>query len=668
MAVPQLLDFDSSFIAGSNSSVDPSQLQRGQFWSGINVINMSGVISCRPGHRCLFKMPKGNLQGAAIFRPNVGLEQIIFAVEGKVYVTTWPFKEFHQIENIQFLPSAKQVFFCQTIQSARRIVPGDVTSPIELILPRAVMILQDGGFTAPAFYDGSMSGHIKGLPFQTPIGGPMQWVGDRLWVAYGAQVFASDIANPFSFVEQVYLGGTSSFIFSREVTAMSKTPSIEFPQLLVYTDDDTSLIQADIRDRNLWLTTIGFQKEILQVGCSSNRAVTSEAGRLSWWSSAGLVVFDPATSRGWTSRTPIRDNEMLISKKFLKDDLSLVAMGAFGQWLLISVPAEDTFNRSTWVFNNASFETVSDEGGPTWSGTWTGTRPVEWVYGVIAGAERIFHVSADRDGENRLWQSFTPDRLDNNCPIEWAVFTRNYFGISSNANKPPGVQCRYTFADIAFTAIEESTDIGVFCAPGVRGAYKPISTRQISVEKGSLSFDRDITMNDDLFAYKPQSRILRTEDLSQQNPDIESGSCPVESNLNDDNEESFGLLIVGHGPATLRWIRSFATEAPEEDFAGSAKACENEEAFNATRFDGESVFDTNADDAEELLSAKVLRIFSATETVSLTQSGISAVGVGHATSIVSQDAADRVAQRIAQRAAEIEIEAFSPPFFSLGLQ
>src|SRR6185295_483955 len=330
MAVPQLLDFDSSFIAGSNSSVDPSQLQRGQFWSGINVINMSGVISCRPGHRCLFKMPKGNLQGAAIFRPNVGLEQIIFAVEGKVYVTTWPFKEFHQIENIQFLPSAKQVFFCQTIQSARRIVPGDVTSPIELILPRAVMILQDGGFTAPAFYDGSMSGHIKGLPFQTPIGGPMQWVGDRLWVAYGAQVFASDIANPFSFVEQVYLGGTSSFIFSREVTAMSKTPSIEFPQLLVYTDDDTSLIQADIRDRNLWLTTIGFQKEILQVGCSSNRAVTSEAGRLSWWSSAGLVVFDPATSRGWTSRTPIRDNEMLISKKFLKDDLSLVAMGAFG--------------------------------------------------------------------------------------------------------------------------------------------------------------------------------------------------------------------------------------------------------------------------------------------------------------------------------------------------
>jgi hypothetical protein len=663
----QLLDFDSSFIGGSNSSVDPSQLARGQFWSGINVINMGGVISCRPGHRCLFKMPKGNLQGAAIFRPMIGLEQTIFAVEGKVYQTQWPFRTFTQIEGLSFLPSAKQVFFCQTIQSAQRITPGNVTSAIELITPKAVMIIQDGGFTAPGYYDGTNAGHIKGLPFQTPIGGPMQWVGDRLWVAIGSQVQASDIANPFSFVEQIYLGGTAAFQFSREVTAMSKTPSIEFPQLLVFTDEDTSLIQADIRDRSLWQTTIGFQKEILQVGCSSNRAVTSEAGRLSWWSSAGLVVFDPATSRGWTSRTPIRDNEMLVSKKFLKDDLSLVAMGAFGQWLLISVPAEDTYNKHTWVFNNASFETVSDEGGPTWSGYWIGTRPVEWVYGVIAGAERIFHVSTDSDGENRFWQSFTPDRLDNNCPITWAVFTRGYMGLSSPAQKPPGVDCRYTFADIAFTAIEDDTDIGIFMAPGVRGAFKPIATRRVAVEKGSLSFDRDIDMATDLFAYKGQSRIVRTEDLSNQFPDVESGSCPVESNLNDDNEESHQMLIVGHGPGTLRWVRSFAIEAPEEDFSGDAKACENEPEFNATRFDGESVFDTNSNVANELLSAKVLRMFFSTETASLTQSGISAVGVGSAESIVSQSAADRVAQRVAQRAAEIEIEAASPPFVSKGI-
>src|SRR6185503_18042476 len=308
----------------------------------------------------------------------------------------------------------------------------------------------------------------------------------------------------------------------------------------------------------------------------------------------------------------------------------------------------------------------NDEGGPTWSGYWLGTRPVEWVFGNIAGAERIYHVSTDADGENRLWQSFIPDRLDNGCPITWAVFTRGMFGLTSKL-KSPGNECRYQFADIAFTAIEEDTDVGVFVAPGVRGAFKPIATRRVAVEKGVLSFDREIDINSDLYAFKPQSRILRTEDLSQQFPDVESGSCPVESNKNDDNEESFQLLIVGHGPGTLRWIRSFGIIAPEEDYAGSNEACQNEEEFNVTRFDGESVFNKNNAEAVDELTAKPIEIFTSTKTVSLEQNGISAVGVGSAESIVSQDAADRVAERIATRDAEVQISAASPPFLSLGL-
>lgn len=661
----RLLDFDSNFIGGTNSSVDPSQLPRGQAWNTVNMINLGGVLSCRPGYRCLQKLPKGNLQGASIFRPNVGLEQMIIAVEGFVYTSQWPFKELKQIPDIQFSPIAKQVFFSQTIQAARRITPGDLSSAIELIIPKAVMIMQDGGSTAPAFYDGSISGHIKGIPFQTPAGGAMKWIGDRLWVAFGPQVFASDISNPFSFVEQIYLGGTSSFNFSREVTALSATPGVEFPQLLVFTDEDLSLIQANVRDRNAWPTIDGFQRQLLEVGCSSNRAVVSHAGRLSWWSSAGIVVYDPATSAKITSRAPIRDNELMISKKFLKDDLSLVALGAFGQWLLASVPAEDSYNKHTWCYNNTSFNTVSEEGGATWSGYWLGTRPVEWVYGVIADAERIFHVSFDEDGENRLWQCFTTDRLDNFCPITWAVFTRGYFGLTSQT-KPPGIECRFNFADIAFTAVEEDTDIGVFVAPGVRGAFKPIATRRISVEKGSLSFDQDIEATTELFAFKPQSRILRTEDLAQQNPLVEDGSCPVESTLNPDNEESFQLLVVGQGPATLRWIRSFATSAPEEDFAGSNEACQNEEPFNTVRFDGEGVFDANIEIATTELAAKVLRVFTSTQTASLTQNGVNAVGVGSAESIINQGTADRVAERIAKRVAEVEIQAVSPPFMSLG--
>lgn len=666
MAGNRLMDMDTSFIKGVNSSFCPSQLPLGYVWASVNTINIAGVISCRPGHRCIIKMPKGNLQGSAIFRPQVGFEQILIAIDGIIYVADYPFTNFRTLDTVRFTSYAKQVFFTQATQSARRLVPGDLASAIEVIEPRNVMFMQDGGSTAPAFYDGSSSGHISGTAFETPAGSVMQWIGDRLWVASGDQVFASDISNPFSFVEQVYLGGTVGFNFSSDITAMTTTPNIEFPQLLVYTNENTSLIQASIRDRSKWPTIDGFQKEILQVGCVGSRAVTSHFGRLVWFSSSGVVIYDAATARGWTSRSPLRDNEMLVSKKFLKEDLSLIAMGAFGQWLLISVPSEDVYNKHTWVFNNASFETITDEGGPTWSGFWLGTRPVEWVYGQLAGAERIYHVSIDTDGENRLWESFRPEQLDNGCPIMWAVETRGYFGLTSPAQKPPGFRVSYGWADVALTGIGEELDLGVFVAPGVRGEYQPILTKRINALRGSIRFDTPITATSKLFAYKPQSRTERTQDQSQQSPDEESGSCPVEADNDDNNEESFQVLVVGHGPASLRWIRSFAIQGPDEDFAGEPQACINETPFNIVRFDGAATFNEDQRIATEEIAAKIIRNFESLKTESLTYNGITAVGVGFSESFVSQEAADRVAERIAIRQAEIEITQASGPFLSLG--
>lgn len=666
----KILDFDSAWINGVDSSVDPSQLAPGTAWSAINMINIGGVWSCRPGYRCILKLPKGNLQGAAIFRPQLGLEQMLFAIEGKIYVSTFPFNRFDQVQGLEFLSYAKQVFFTQTVQSAKRITPGSLTSAIELIEPKAVMIIQDGGFTAPGFYDGSNAGHIKGIPFQTPAGGTSEWVGDRLWVSVRNRVFASDIGNPFSFVEQIYLGGSDALNFSRDVTAMIKTPSVDSPQLLVFTEDDTTLIQASQRDRSLWSTIEGFQKEIMQIGCTSDRAVASQYGRLFWFSSSGLVIFNPATSQYLTSEAPTRDNEMMVSKKFLRDDLSQVAFGTMGQWLLISVPSEDEKNLHTWVLNNASFEKVAEEGKPVWNGYWIGTRPVEWICGAIANAERAYHVSIDADGENRLWETFRPERMDSDsCAITWALFTRGQFGPSSPGTpKLPGVACRYQFSDIAFTDVSRDTDIGVQSAPGVRGSFKPVATRMISIEQGSLSWDRQISGTDKIFALKPQSRILRTEDLSLQNPNAESGSCPVESKLNDDVEESFQLLIVGRGPATLRWIRSFAVEAPEEDFAGSDVACQNEDAGNLVRYDGEAIFNPDIEAAIRELAEKPEIIYHSTQTESVTAFGITAIGVGTAESTISQSSADRAASLIAVRMAEVEIAQAAPTFLSLGLE
>ncbi len=657
----ELIDQDSTWFRGQNSSFDPGQLPLGYVWNKINMINLGGMLSCRPGYRCVSTLPDGKLQGATVFRPKLGLEIYVACIDGALYTSPWPFVDFTLITNVQMSPTAKQVWWAQCTQSARRSNTS-FTSPIDVITPREVLFVFDGQTTAPAFYDGSTSGHVRDNEFETPVGGPAMWVGDRLWVAQGKNVFASDIANPFSFRESNYLGDTTSFQFTRDVTAMSRTPSLDFPQLFVFTDESVSILQANIRDRDLWTTTEGFQREILQVGCTSHRSVVSHFGRLSWMSPSGIIIFDASRASQIEGRVPIRDNEMAVSKNSLGPDLSLVASGAFGQFLLTSVPAEDQFNKHTWVLNDAAIETLSDDSGASWNGYWLGTRPVEWSYGVIAGSEKIFHVSVDADGKNRLWECFRPDRLDNGCPITWAVETRGYFGQTSPSQKQT-LDVKFGYSRLGLVAIEEDLDLGVFYAGGVRGAYKPILVKRIKVERGSLVHDQELTADSLIYAFKPQSRRIKTQDAHEQNLSFETGSCAAESPRVENVDESFQLLIVGHGPATIRWIRSYAMEQPDDV---DDNFCDDENDFHAVRFDGVAALEDKISDAISALAARELRYFTSNKSAAVTENGLTAVGVGNAESVVSQAAADRVAEIIATKMAEADIAASSSFFLSIG--
>lgn len=664
MATERLIDYDGTWFRGCKSDSDPGQVPQGYCWNAINMLNIGGMLSCRPGYRCITDFPTGKLQGATIFRPKQGLEQLVVAIDGVIYVAEWPFKVFRFLPNVQMLPFAKQIYWQLATQSARRL-STEFVSAIEVIEPREVLFIQDGGHTAPAWYDGSQSGHLRDLPFQTPSGGPMSWIGDRLWVARDNLVFASDIADPFSFREQTYLGGTSGFIFEREVTALAKSPSLEFPQLIVFTSESTSIIQASLRDRSKWPETDGMQKEVFQVGCVSQKSVVNHYGRVTWFSTSGIVWFDAASAANLTARIPVRDNEMMLSKARLFEDLGRVAGAAFGQYLLMSVPSDDLLNKHTWVLNNASLETLNDDSGPSWAGFWLGTRPVEWVYGEIVGRERIFHVSTDEDGINRLWEAFTPDRLDNGCPIMWAVETRGHFGQTSQAKKLPGQFCRFTFADLGLVGIEEELDIGVFYSGGVRGTYKQIMGKKITVSKGSLAPDQVITASTSIFQIKPQSRIVRTQDANQMSIEADGGSCPVESIHTENLDESFQILVVGHGPAAIRWIRTFALAEPE-DFNGEPLACINELPFKAIRFDGVGVYGPDRDQAFDDLANKTIVYYTANATEVVTQDNVSSTGIGFSESIVSQEAASRVAEIIARKMAQAEILRFLPPILSSG--
>jgi hypothetical protein len=205
----------------------------------------------------------------------------------------------------------------------------------------------------------------------------------------------------------------------------------------------------------------------------------------------------------------------------------------------------------------------------------------------------------------------------------------------------------------------------VFFAGSLRGEYKPILAKKIAVSKGSLGFDRPLIATSNIFEFKPEERLQRTQDANQVPTDNETGSCPVESPNLEGIDNSFQVLVVGQGPATVRWMRSFALSVPEP-MTGEPNACVDEIPFNTVRFDGAGVNDPSLIVATEELAVRNIQHFTSVKTVTVTDQGISAIGIGTAESIISQAAADRVANIIATKQAEVEIGFVLPHILSLG--
>jgi hypothetical protein len=314
------------------------------------------------------------------------------------------------------------------------------------------------------------------------------------------------------------------------------------------------------------------------------------------------------------------------------------------------------------VLDNSAAESLLADVGATWSGYWVGTRPVEWVYGMVAGKERIFYVSKDYDGQNRLWEAFTDDREDGGgCPITWAFATRGYFGLTAGLNYPPGRDKVFCYADLAIAEARGNVDIAAFVAGGTRGQFRKVLEKRIIANRGSLRYDEVLGTDSVLYALKPQSRIVRTEDVREK-PENTLSSCPVERDILENTDDCFQLLVVGMGHAGVRWIRAFAQSA-NEDLSGRCEA--NETEYNAVRFDGASSKDEHWSDVNAALSVAA-DYFPSTQVVTLEQRGFQAIGTGTTSSVISQAAADRAAEKIAITVAEKGLRDAIPKLVSDG--
>jgi len=413
----RILDGEFGFTPGVNSNEHPEFVAKGQMAWAINMVNRGGTWRTRDGFKSIVRLPDGRAQGMTIFVPTAGVVSLVVALSGKIWVSPFPFQNWDYLPNIQFNQFVDHIVFKEAVQA----IDGG-----NLIDPKSVLMMQDGR-SKPAFWDGNVNRHLSpgGKKKETIQGMWMEFVGGRLWVARGNEIFASDIYDPIHFTETQYLseGGSLVTIDGKAVTALARTADSK--ALLAYTLDNTTIIAAAITDRDQWKSTPGFISILFPgVGCVGGKSVTYSNGELFWFSKEGARRFTQVGATIQVSRNNVASLEMERSYANLSPSTSRTCAFGFNGLVGFSVPSGDVYNRHTWVIDMGTNTSSAESAPPSWQGIWMGTRPVEWTSATINGINRCFHVSQDRVGGVHVWEAFQVNQMDDQGRIFWALETR----------------------------------------------------------------------------------------------------------------------------------------------------------------------------------------------------------------------------------------------------
>lgn len=442
-----------------NSFIEPSKMRGHEIQWGFNVMTRGGKVRTRFGFRSVYKFAYGKAQGLSFFVPNTGVEQLIAAVSGRVYALSDPFTSANHLSAIAFNAQAPSVFFKQATVSK---------TPNTVVTPYPVLMMQDR-YSRAAYTDGQVSRHLDPTPngfysfnsigaTETLIGFAMEWVGDRLWVERGRELFASDIADPLHFTENAYLFGGNSLqaIDGAAIRALARTADNK--QLLVFTDQNTTRIAAGVTDRSVWGTTQDFVASLFPgVGCVGPKAVTDASGELAWMSQEGMRLYNAVGDSVRTAKNNVSSREMdrswqARSRKFM----SQVCASYHDGYTMFGMPCGDIFNRHLWVMDNSTSDTLDQQFPYAWQGVWTGIRPVEIASGVVNGELRTFCMSQDRDAV-RIWEMFREDQLDGDCDIVC------YFETKGNVyeRETPMTFKRYKYSALHISDLRNTVDINL---------------------------------------------------------------------------------------------------------------------------------------------------------------------------------------------------------------
>jgi len=405
---------DAAFDGGANSHDEPFRLPEAQYSWAENTENESGDLRTRWGFTNILKFSCGRAQGITLFRPtNVSMPSLYIAISGEIWRSPYPFETAFRLPNIQFRPDLDMVTFKEAVVA---------NTPSQAISPYKVRIMQDG-ITRAAYTDGNISRHLDPTPNgfygpfslgsrETRIGLAMEFVGLRLWVANGRELFASDVADPLHFIETTYLAGGGSFqaYDGDEITCLKRT--VDGKQLLVGTIGNTTALDSGNTTRSTWASDPDFERLLFAgVGWTGPKCAADLNGETFWMSKEGQRFYNTVGSAAFSARRAISSQEMLKSWENRAPVLSRSCAGAFESYGLMGFPSGDQYNRHIWTINTSSNDLLTKQSPYAWLPIWKGIRPVEFASGDVNGMNRIFCLEQGRDIP-RVWEMFGEKRRD----------------------------------------------------------------------------------------------------------------------------------------------------------------------------------------------------------------------------------------------------------------
>ena len=687
----------AAWIHGVNSVRNPWTLPEDQFKWGVNVNCRGGIVQTRNGFKMRLSLPKGNFQGGIMFNANKqyqnsstttnlsgvtitkqaavydpdgnpvtqpDISYVVFCVDGKVYYSSFPIVQpkswdDYLLENITLDPNVNNVNFVIATQTATT----DNNKNQTVVPSHRIVIVQDG-INQAGYWDGSnKTGNVADA---MPIGFWMAYSGNRLWVATGNIIAASDLANPLGWTERTEGAGRGDFSVPRPVTAMHDyVGQNNDTKLYVFTSQSTFSIASGVLDRAQWGSTPNFQATLYPtIGCVAGNSIAFQAGMMWWYSQGGLVSVDVAAASYLSSQVLYKDIEMAKAKRLMAGDTSGISAIAFENYLLYSIPYLEPTNSATMVLDYAAASEWNQSKSPAWSGVWTGIRPVNWSSNVIDGQPRAFAFSVDyastSDGSfNHLWEAFMPERYDtylnvNQDGTTTELINRIYCQMETALLGDAMDMKQIAYGELDCSQIAGTVDVKVSYR-GTKGAYLPIlNTRLLaateSYQYGTSQYASQI---DAMGILQTQSRRLTTENVSR----TTTASC--ESKYTSEVDKAFSFLVEWCGSMGLDAIRMFLDPWPD---ASVGKPSSNETEYCVVGEDGNSELITLSPIPKETIGNS-LNAWSSTQTKTITNRtcvpSVSATATASFTSYTSLLDAQTQAAKLASQEAQNAVDQYA---------